>query len=104
MYLAFSLLLNGFRHFNAFNILVDQAMEAQQLFDSAWDRLLERAGGTAGLVLPREIVWLNGAPGNSPLSKCFIWFDACILASRHRQVVRTRGPPSGPKPGGERAL
>jgi adenylate kinase family enzyme len=38
------------------------SMKAQLLFDAGWKRMEARLGET--LVCPREIVWLNGAPGS----------------------------------------
>jgi len=36
---------------------------AVRTFESAWNRLVERHGGMDNLTFPREVVWLNGAPG-----------------------------------------
>ena len=33
------------------------------MFEAAWEKVIAAAGGVENLAPPKEIVWLNGAPG-----------------------------------------
>jgi len=42
---------------------VDIDPKAREIFEECWGRLVASVGGKDNICVPREIVWLNGAPG-----------------------------------------
>jgi adenylate kinase len=40
------------------------SIEATKLFNRVWTQVVEKMGGFENLNIPKEIVWLNGAPGS----------------------------------------
>eukprot|EP00899_Mesostigma_viride_P014321 jgi/Mesvir1/22890/Mv19413-RA.1 len=61
--------------------MVETSLEALTVFDSCWRRVEEKLGGKQHMNFPREIVWLNGAPGSGKGTN-----TPAILKSRNFQA------------------
>lgn len=60
-------------------------MESQLVFDSCWRRFREKHG--MDFAAPREIVWLNGAPGSGKVRRLHKTAVAYALSMPHEPVV-----------------